>query len=534
MKKLAIMLAVVLSVLMCVPAMATELPIVDEPVTLKVWASGSAPVTDINTNKMTLWFEEQTGVHIEWTFVTSEVETKLNLSLASGDYPDIYFTGFTSAQTMLNAQAGIFMPLNDLIENESVWFKQILEEDPSLKENLTAPDGNIYTFYRTDAGVHMVCQNKMFVYQPWLDKYTEATGKGMPATTEEFEEMLIYFRDNDMNGNGDATDEIPLAGSYSAWAGDPIGFLMNPFQLWSSSYLTGADNTIHYIANTDGFREGLKYVNKLYEQGLIAEETYVQDVTQMKTRVNVSSPEEVTVGVFPTAHVAQYVDLAVMETGLIDYAPIPPLEGPTGLRQAESTADKQVSLYGAITTVCEHPEIAMKWIDYMLDGEGLVTLFYGFEGTVEEGGQFIYSEEPAISGAVPSRTLTFNYGDPNNDWWGPYGLGPVTDSTELRYSETNVYGYYGWAHYTAHLAYEPYYTPIGLPLVAWVTDEDAATEISELKILLDDYVKTSTTQFVMGVLDIEDDAAWENYKAELNNMGLEHYVELSQQYYFGE
>ena len=129
--------------------------------------------------------------------------------------------------------------------------------------------------------------------------------------------------------------------------------------------------------------------------------------------------------------------------------------------------------------------------------------------------------------------MTFNYGDPNNDWWGPYGLGPVTDSTELRYSETNVYGYYGWAHYTAHLAYEPYYTPIGLPLVAWVTDEDAATEISELKILLDDYVKTSTTQFVMGVLDIEDDAAWENYKAELNNMGLERYVELSQQYYFG-
>lgn len=534
MKKLAILLTVILSVIMCAPALATELPIVDEPVTLKVWAGGASTVTDMATNKMTLWYEKQTGVQIEWTHVPSEVETKLNLSLASGEYPDIYFCGFTSAQTMLNASAGIFLPLNDLIENESTYYKAILEADPAMKQNLTAPDGNIYTFYRTDAGVHMMCQNKMFVYQPWLDQYTEATGKGMPATTDEFEEMLIFFRDNDMNGNGDVADEVPLMGSYSAWAGDPIGFLMNPFQLWSGNFMVAEDNTVHYIANTDGFREGLKYINKLYEQGLIAEETYVQDVTQMKTRVNKSNPEEVTIGVFPTAHVAQYVDIAVMKTGLIDYAPIPPLEGPSGLRQAELTADKQIGLYGAITTTCKHPEIAMKWVDYMLGGEGLEVLFYGFEGTVEEGGQFIWSDEPAITGAVPSRSLTFNHGDPNNDWWGPYGLGPITDSTELRYSETNVYGHYGWAHYRGHEAYAPYYKNIGLPLVAWVTSEDIAAEISELAILLNDYVKNSATQFVLGVTDIDDDGAWEDYKNELNKMGLERYIELNQAYYFGE
>ncbi len=34
----------------------------------------------------------------------------------------------------------------------------------------------------------------------------------MPETLEEFENMLCYFRDHDMNGNGDASDEIPYRG----------------------------------------------------------------------------------------------------------------------------------------------------------------------------------------------------------------------------------------------------------------------------------------------------------------------------------
>ena len=60
-----------------------------------------------------------------------------------------------------------------------------------------------------------------------------------------------------------------------------------------------------------------------------------------------------------------------------------------------------------------------------------------------------------------------------------------------------------------------------------------ATEISELSILLGDYVKKSYTQFILGVVDIDDDTAWDAYKAELNNMGLERYIELSQEVNFG-
>ena len=140
MKKLVFLLIVVLSVTMCASALATELPIVDTPVTLTVWAGGAGNAPDLSTNLMTLEFERRTGVHIEWIHEPTETATKLNLSLASGEYPDIYFVGFSSAQVMLNANAGIFLPLNDLIDSVGVNYKGILESDPFIKENVTAAE----------------------------------------------------------------------------------------------------------------------------------------------------------------------------------------------------------------------------------------------------------------------------------------------------------------------------------------------------------------------------------------------------------
>lgn len=64
---------------------------------------------------------------------------------------------------------------------------------------------------------------KLWINQTWLDKLDME----LPTTTEEFKEMLIRFRDEDPNGNGEK-DEIPLLGS-SSWGGSPVKFLTNAF-----------------------------------------------------------------------------------------------------------------------------------------------------------------------------------------------------------------------------------------------------------------------------------------------------------------
>ena len=63
-----------------------------------------------------------------------------------------------------------------------------------------------------------------FINKAWLDQL----GLEVPTTTEELYEVLCAFRDNDMNGNGDTTDEIPLELCEKNWAAYVINFA-NPW-----------------------------------------------------------------------------------------------------------------------------------------------------------------------------------------------------------------------------------------------------------------------------------------------------------------
>ena len=64
---------------------------------------------------------------------------------------------------------------------------------------------------------HCSMSQKLWIYQPWLD----ALGLEMPTTTDEFEQVLLAFKEQDPNGNGQA-DEIPLSTTMSARAGRTV------------------------------------------------------------------------------------------------------------------------------------------------------------------------------------------------------------------------------------------------------------------------------------------------------------------------
>lgn len=112
MKKLTILL---LALLLALTVNASALtvsdenvfPIVDEPYELTIWMSPGATIEDMETNATTLWYEEKTGVHVNWIQVPAgETTTKFNLSISSGEYPDIYSTGFSTETVAQYSQAG--------------------------------------------------------------------------------------------------------------------------------------------------------------------------------------------------------------------------------------------------------------------------------------------------------------------------------------------------------------------------------------------------------------------------------------------
>lgn len=111
--------------------------------------------------------------------------------------------------------------------------------------------------------------------------------------------MLLYWRDNDMNGNGNAGDEVGVMGSSGATINAAIRYLLSAYQLMpEDGLLADADGSITFAPATDAYREGLKWINHLYEEGLIAEETFIQDGNQLTSVVSREDKAERTVGAF--------------------------------------------------------------------------------------------------------------------------------------------------------------------------------------------------------------------------------------------
>ena len=216
-------------------------------------------ISDYNPNAYTQWLEETTGVDLEIeTVAMPDRVTKLNLVLANGDLPDILL-GFDPSSSLIAQMGaeGVFLPLNDLIAQYGDETKRVFETDrPQLLPLITSSDGNIYGLPNVNECFHCFLSQKMWVYKPWLDQL----GLALPTTTDEFEQMLIAFRDQDPNGNGIA-DEVPMSGSVDGlggWHKSVEQYLMNSFVFYDRiqhDRLLLIDGKIEAAYAQPGYRE---------------------------------------------------------------------------------------------------------------------------------------------------------------------------------------------------------------------------------------------------------------------------------------
>ena len=544
MKKL---LSLVLALcLLCSVASAAELqlkvlnpdlyPVSEEGAELTVWSRQLASVEDFETNLETLALEELTGVHINWVLANhSEIDTKFNLSIASGDYPDIYLAYFNRGDIPTYAEEGILIPLNDLLD-DTYWLSKYMEDDPLIEKCITAPDGNIYTIWHysvyspDDEHTYNGVMNKLWVFKPWLEK----SGMDMPETLDDLVELLRYFRDNDMNGNGDATDEIPMLGSYQYdhQGSDPTYAIMNCFQLMTADFLMAEEGEVYCVATTDEFREGLKFLNGLYNEGLLAEEIYSLDLNQYRAVVNVTKQEDMVVGVTAAPMWMRFVTQSIYTDAYDDFTFIPPLKRDENTPAQTVLGETSIGSYGAITTACEDPELAMAWLDAISDPEIHMTSIYGIEGEhwtrhTAEGEWPITYEKTDVS--------LYGAGSTQNIVWEGWS------QTQPPLSYLNAYmeeGSTAWKHDTimweANAAYIAAGVRTGFPAVVWSNDADLSTEKAELASVMDSAISTAFSEFILGRKDVNDDAVWEEYKANLDALGLQRYIEVVELINFGE
>lgn len=499
-----------------------KFPIVKEKVELTVFAPKSTFIADFETNEFTKYFEELTNVKIKWEIASGDPQQALNLKLASGEYPDIFYGfTFTKEQQNVYAQQGIFQDISGYIDEYGYYVKEMLDSRDDVKEDITI-DGSIFGLPRVEESPYAVYPNAMWVYKPWLDKL----GLNVPTTTDEFYEMLVAFRDQDPNGNG-KKDEIPLASRGVVGSEGIETFLMNSFLSVGNDRISVNDNKIYFAANKDEYREGLRYMKKLYDAGLLYKDSFILDRTQI---TSLGENETPILGAGPGLW-AGYFTINGAESGRIeDYISVPPLKGPNGFAQSFESNTDYSSVQFVVTSSCKYPEVAVKWIDWIFNEENRIKghAKVGFRKAKE--GEIGIDGQPALWAQDPVEPGTSaGVGSVQNKGWTNFGVFYKPLETDLRTAlndeSSRIVAENRYEMYTQHKE-----VGVDANLKPSAMSIEDSTLVADYRTTINNLVDNAYAEFVTGVRDINSDKDWNNYVKSLDDAGLDKYIKILQKY----
>lgn len=510
------------------PSIFTEsgYPIVNEgnQIVISAFAPFRDPISsyDASDNAFTQWLEETTGLTFKFTTsLEIDAKQKLNTIMVGGDLPDIFLYSpnypLSASEQLLYGSQGILIPLNDLIEKYAPNLQAAFEEYPHIKDAMTMTDGNIYSMPTMGKSTHTLHPYKMWLNGEWLDNL----GLKTPQTTEDFYQVLKAFKEQDANGNGDPNDEIPLSGHPDGWNTDPTVFLMNAFVTYNPSNDTKGmyleDGVIKYSKVQDGWKEGIKYLNRLYEDGLLDPLLFTQSLDSLKS---IGSPSGDTIlGSYPCGS-ATGVCSVDSNGRWANYLAISPLEGPNGFREAVTTLDYGKSGLN-ITYECEYPEAVVRAFDLLYTRDAVLANKFGVKGIDyidAEDGELNYIGEPA---SVKQLTRTT---DKENRAWNALGPWSVSSDWDLGYVAN---GDIEQVLYVSTIEnYIPYAGNTDTLLPPLALNEEDSRVIVDVEVPLNQYINQITVEFITGVKDI--DAEWDTYLKNVESFGLSKYLEVYQ------
>lgn len=487
-------------------------PIVNEPVTLKVLAS-KHNLSDTYTEQKTFQdLETKTNVKIEWQYAEGEDwNTQKPLLLASNDLPDVFMGGALVEADVIN-NAELFLDLTDYIGKYAPNVQAMFDETPAMKNMATAFDGKIYGLPH-----QMPCRPETlqmpFINQQWLKNLNLE----MPTTTEEFEAVLKAFKEQDANGNGDPNDEIPMSfmafndltgclSLYGAFGEDVV-------DSYNDRYASVTDGKVQYIPILDNFKEGTKWLQKLFGEGLVDVEAFTNDWTTYPAKLNPEGDAKVGVGF----HWA--IRTGVGEERAQDYTAMMPLKGPKGDQYWTYNSDsvKSGKYFYEISASCQIPEIAMRWADALYDQETSAQLFYGPIGTtMEKKDDGTYEVLPPAEG-MNSETWAwkFGMGDQIPGYVGDAFSAKITPPVDVQ------------EKLAVDKELQSYLKDDFYPLVNLTKEQ--SDELAILSTDLKKYFQETVSGWIVNGGDI--DAEWDAYVQQMKTMGADRYQEILQEAY---
>ena len=513
-----------------------QVPIVSEKMDFDIMCRQVSNVPDMNTNKWVLWMEDQTNVHINWEMLPEDsIAEKTNLVLASGQYPDafLYSAINTTLQVKYGAQ-GAFVNLAPYFEKFGHFANEAYGKTTYLPRAITTPTGEIYCIAGVNECYHCFHAGRAWINQLWLDQLK----KELPNTTDELKAILEGFRDNDMNGNGDATDEIPMIGTAynnGTWNGYLADWLLESY-IYSDYNMMVAINpetqTIEYQATTDAYKEGLKMINEWVNEGLIDHEFLSLNGSEMEA---LGMAEEPRLGAYAAAcwwsGVGQ--EQVTDANGVYrerNYVALSNVEGPNGVRNT-LTSPEGVGGNMVISSTCEYPEVMFRWADFQMSDEASIRAYAGsYEGCVApaDDGTLGINQEPALYKVDGDHQSTESNESADNvaiaNKSAAIRLGQQTD-----WDDPNAYYESETRLYCDTRDFFVPYDAEALQVPTLVMGEEDANKRTELETPIKDYQREWLAKFCLGDADI--DADWNTYVDGFNGLRLNEYIDLLNTYY---
>ena len=484
--------------------------------------------TESEPNNRTIFkrIEEATNVHIDWTAISSDQwSDKISLNMANVDtLTDFVFSaGFGDSDLLRYADQGVIINLENYIDAYMPNLSAVFEKYPEYRTMCEDENGHIWALpwieqLGSNKTAIQTIGNMCFINQKWLDFLGLAT----PTTVDEFEQVLIAFRDNASALQaefGIEGDIIPMSCIVNDGDQDP-SLIINGFGEGygdadkSRHIAVTNDKEVICAATQEGYRSGIEWLHQLYDEGLIDPECFTQEWATY-----VAKGKSHRYGVcfsWDVANIDNIEDFVPLAALTADTTNITPQNG-----SFTSGFDRGRCV---VTSVAENPALVCAWLDQMYEPIQSPQNNWGTYGEDDDFDIFEMSTnadgEPmlkhaALGDASPVEVREAEcVGGPLavlDDYYDVYVTCP--DDAQYRLDWIEEY-------YTPDMNTEYVYPNVFMTM-------DDTEELSNLQADIQTYINTKKADWIMNGLT---DADWDEYLKQLDAYGLEDYLAIFQKY----
>ena len=327
--------------------------------------------TESDPNNRTIFkrLEEETNVHVDWNAIQSDQwADKISLEMANvNTLPDFVFTAsFNDSDLLKYADQGVIINLEEYIDNYMPNLRAVFDKYPEYRAMCTDVNGHIWALpwieqLGSEKTAIQTIDNMSFINKKWLD----FLGLEVPETTDDLEKVLIAFRDHASELQKEFGIEgsiIPMSCIVNDGGQDPA-IIINGF----GEGIGDPDKGRHIAVNDDqkvvcsatqeGYKKGITWLHKLYEENLIDPEAFTQEWSTY-----VSKGKSGRYGVCFSWDVANIANLE-------DWVPLPALTA--DVRNITPQNGSYTSGFDrgrcVVTAAAKEPALVCAWLDKMYD-----------------------------------------------------------------------------------------------------------------------------------------------------------------------